>query len=118
MGSMSGSWRIRATRSRLSIGPDQGIGSLQSIIDVTVLPQPNAGELTTMANSITCRGASVLLSMVLGSCNTLMANVVPANRCVTGYATFLFLIGSKLLPRDVSAGGHAGDAGYGASFHH
>jgi sugar phosphate permease len=37
-------------------------------------------------------GASVLLSMVLGPCNTVTANVVPANRRATGYATFIFLI--------------------------
>ncbi len=37
-------------------------------------------------------GASVLLSMVLGPCNTVTANVVPANRRATGYASFIFLI--------------------------
>src|SRR5262249_15035868 len=37
-------------------------------------------------------GASVLLAMVLGRCNTVTANVVPANRRATGYATFIFLI--------------------------
>jgi MFS family permease len=37
-------------------------------------------------------GASVLLSMVLGPSNTVTANVVPANRRATGYATFIFLI--------------------------
>jgi MFS transporter, Spinster family, sphingosine-1-phosphate transporter len=37
-------------------------------------------------------GASVLLSMVLGPCNTVTANVVPANRRATGYAMFIFLI--------------------------
>jgi MFS transporter, Spinster family, sphingosine-1-phosphate transporter len=37
-------------------------------------------------------GASVLLAMVLGPCNTVTANVVPANRRATGYATFIFLI--------------------------
>src|SRR5262249_53641626 len=37
-------------------------------------------------------GASLLLSMVLGPCNTVTANVVPANRRATGYATFIFLI--------------------------
>ena len=36
--------------------------------------------------------ASVLLSMVLGPCNTVTANVVPANRRAAGYATFIFLI--------------------------
>ncbi len=36
--------------------------------------------------------ASVLLSMVLGPCNTVTANVVPANRRATGYASFIFLI--------------------------
>jgi MFS family permease len=37
-------------------------------------------------------GASVLLSMVLGPCNTVTANVVPANRRAVGYASFIFLI--------------------------
>jgi MFS family permease len=37
-------------------------------------------------------GASILLSMVLGPCNTVTANVVPANRRATGYASFIFLI--------------------------
>ncbi len=37
-------------------------------------------------------GASVLLSMVLGPCNTVTANVVPANRRAAGYAAFIFLI--------------------------
>jgi MFS transporter, Spinster family, sphingosine-1-phosphate transporter len=37
-------------------------------------------------------GASVLLSMVLGPCNTVTANVVPANRRAAGYASFIFLI--------------------------
>jgi MFS family permease len=37
-------------------------------------------------------GASVLLAMVLGPCNTVTANVVPADRRATGYATFIFLI--------------------------
>lgn len=36
--------------------------------------------------------ASVLLSMVLGPCNTVTANVVPANRRAAGYAAFIFLI--------------------------
>ena len=30
--------------------------------------------------------------MVLGPCNTVTANVVPANRRATGYASFIFLI--------------------------
>jgi MFS family permease len=37
-------------------------------------------------------GASVLLSMVLGPCNTVTANVVPPDRRATGYASFIFLI--------------------------
>ncbi len=37
-------------------------------------------------------GASVMLAMVLGPCNTVTANVVPANRRATGYASFIFLI--------------------------
>ncbi len=37
-------------------------------------------------------GASILLSMVLGPCNTVTANVVPANRRAAGYAAFIFLI--------------------------
>jgi MFS transporter, Spinster family, sphingosine-1-phosphate transporter len=37
-------------------------------------------------------GASILLSMVLGPCNTVTANVIPANLRATAYATFIFLI--------------------------
>lgn len=37
-------------------------------------------------------GVSLLLSMVLVPCNTVTANVVPANRRAAGYATFIFLI--------------------------
>jgi len=36
--------------------------------------------------------ASILMSMVLGPCNTVTANVVPANRRAAGYALFIFLI--------------------------
>lgn len=37
-------------------------------------------------------GAMVLLSMVLGPCNTVIANVVPANKRASGYAVYIFLI--------------------------
>jgi MFS family permease len=37
-------------------------------------------------------GASVLMSMVLGPCNTVTANVVPPNRRAAAYAAFIFLI--------------------------
>ena len=37
-------------------------------------------------------GASLLMSMVLGPCNTITANVIPANRRATAYAAFIFLI--------------------------
>ncbi len=37
-------------------------------------------------------GAMVLLSMVLGPCNTVIANVVPANRRASGYAVYILLI--------------------------
>jgi MFS family permease len=37
-------------------------------------------------------GASVLMSMVLGPCNTVTANVVPSNRRAAAYAAFIFLI--------------------------
>jgi MFS family permease len=36
--------------------------------------------------------ASILMAMVLGPCNTVTANVVPANRRAAGYALFIFLI--------------------------
>jgi len=36
--------------------------------------------------------ASIFLSMVLGPCNTVTANVVPANRRAAAYASFIFLI--------------------------
>jgi MFS family permease len=36
--------------------------------------------------------ASTLMSMVLGPCNTVTANVVPANRRAAAYAAFIFLI--------------------------
>jgi MFS family permease len=37
-------------------------------------------------------GASALMSMVLGPCNTVTSNVVPANRRAVAYAAFIFLI--------------------------
>jgi predicted MFS family arabinose efflux permease len=37
-------------------------------------------------------GAMVLLSMTLGPCNTVIANVVPANKRASGYALYIFLI--------------------------
>ena len=37
-------------------------------------------------------GASLLMSMVLGPCNTVTANVIPANRRAAAYAAFIFLI--------------------------
>jgi MFS transporter, Spinster family, sphingosine-1-phosphate transporter len=37
-------------------------------------------------------GASLLMSMVLGPCNTITANVVPANRRAVAYAAFIFLM--------------------------
>ena len=37
-------------------------------------------------------GASILLSMVLGPCNTVIANVVPPNRRAAAYAVFIFFI--------------------------
>ena len=35
-------------------------------------------------------GASLLMSMVLGPCNAVTANVVPANRRAAAYAAFIF----------------------------
>ncbi len=37
-------------------------------------------------------GAMVMLAMVLGPCNTVIANVVPANQRAAGYALYIFLI--------------------------
>lgn len=37
-------------------------------------------------------GAMILLSMVLGPCNTVIANVVPANKRASGYALYILLI--------------------------
>jgi MFS family permease len=37
-------------------------------------------------------GAMILLSMVLGPCNTVIANVVPANKRASGYAVYILLI--------------------------
>jgi MFS family permease len=37
-------------------------------------------------------GAMIMLSMVLGPCNTVIANVVPANKRASGYALYIFLI--------------------------
>ena len=37
-------------------------------------------------------GAMVCLSMVLGPCNTVIANVVPANKRASGYAMYILLI--------------------------
>lgn len=36
--------------------------------------------------------SSILMAMVLGPCNTVTANVVPANRRATGYAVSIFLV--------------------------
>jgi MFS transporter, Spinster family, sphingosine-1-phosphate transporter len=37
-------------------------------------------------------GAMVLLSMVLGPCNTVIANVLPANKRASGYAVYILMI--------------------------
>jgi MFS family permease len=37
-------------------------------------------------------GAMILLSMVLGPCNTVIANVVPARKRASGFALYIFLI--------------------------
>ena len=37
-------------------------------------------------------GAMIMLSVVLGPCNTVIANVVPANKRASGYALYIFLI--------------------------
>jgi predicted MFS family arabinose efflux permease len=37
-------------------------------------------------------GAMIMLAMVLGPCNTVIANVVPPNRRAAGYALYIFLI--------------------------
>jgi MFS family permease len=37
-------------------------------------------------------GAMILLSMVLGPCNTVIANVVPASKRASGYAVYILLI--------------------------
>jgi MFS family permease len=37
-------------------------------------------------------GAMILLSMVLGPCNTVIANVVPPNKRASGYAVYILLI--------------------------
>jgi hypothetical protein len=37
-------------------------------------------------------GAMIMLSMVLGPCNTVIANVVPANKRASGFALYIFLI--------------------------
>jgi MFS family permease len=37
-------------------------------------------------------GAMICLSMVLGPCNTVIANVVPANKRASGYAVYILLI--------------------------
>lgn len=48
---------------------------------------------THRASSLTFLfGAMVLLAMVLGPCNTVIANVVPSNRRAAGFALYIFLI--------------------------
>ena len=37
-------------------------------------------------------GAMVMLAMVLGPCNTVIANVVPSNQRAAGFALYIFLI--------------------------
>lgn len=46
----------------------------------------------TKSSLIYLFGASILLSMVLGPCNTVIANVVAPNRRAAAYATFIFFI--------------------------
>lgn len=51
-----------------------------------ILDSERIGSLTMLF------GAMVLLSMVLGPCNTVIANVVPANKRASGFALYIFLI--------------------------
>ncbi len=51
-----------------------------------ILDDKSVGSLTMLF------GAMVLLSMVLGPCNTVIANVVPANKRASGFAVYIFLI--------------------------
>jgi MFS family permease len=48
-------------------------------------PEPKSSLMLLFA-------ASILMAMVLGPCNTVTANVVPANRRATGYAVSIFLV--------------------------
>jgi len=58
------------------------------------VPLGTAGILdSSIRSSLGCLfGASILMSMVLGPCNTVTSYVVPANRRAAGYALFIFLI--------------------------
>ncbi len=49
-------------------------------------------EPTHTRSLILLFGAMILLSMVLGPCNTVIANVVPASKRASGYAVYILLI--------------------------
>jgi MFS family permease len=67
---------------------------LAALAVIAAIPLGVTGILDPQVNvSLGCLfGASILLSMVLGPCNTVTANVVPANQRAFAYASFIFLI--------------------------
>jgi MFS family permease len=67
---------------------------MASIVVLIAIPLGTAGILDPDRNSSLAFlfGAMVLLASVLGPCNAVTANVVPANRRAAGYAVSIFLL--------------------------
>ncbi len=67
---------------------------LAAVVVMAAIPLGATGILEPVYHtSLVCLfGASLLIAMVLGPCNTITANVVPASRRAVAYAAFIFLI--------------------------
>jgi hypothetical protein len=86
IGTVLADWLLRFTRRAYLL--------MASIVVVSAVPFGMLGILDPeVSSSLGCLAlAMVLLSMVLGPCNAVTANVVPANRRAAGYAAHIFLI--------------------------
>jgi len=67
---------------------------MASLVTLLAIPLGTAGILDPDPKSSLALmfGAMVLLAAVLGPCNAVTANVVPANRRAAGYALYIFLL--------------------------
>jgi MFS family permease len=86
LGTFVADWLLRFTRRAYLL--------MASVVVLLAVPFGMLGILDPDPwSSLGCLAvAMVLLSMVLGPCNAVTANVVPANRRATGYAAHIFLI--------------------------